>query len=99
QSITFIYTKNSTEPSKDKNQKATATGTKSPSDTDGESGAQERGKDKALSYAKSPNSQNNKDLKSLPKTGENISPIVTIAGVAIVILALFVWLFKRKQSK
>ncbi|EGO8565214.1 LPXTG cell wall anchor domain-containing protein, partial [Enterococcus faecalis] len=99
QSITFIYTKNPKHPSKEKSGKVTAAGTTNSSGTDNESGTQELSKGMALSSATSSNKENNNDYKSLPKTGENISSIATYAGFTTLILALCIWLFRRKQYK
>ena len=73
QSITFIYAKNTTEPTKESNEKPTVTG-------------------------KTGSSNHRKYSKLLPKTGENVSLIVTLSGVTTLLLALCIWLFRRKQS-
>ncbi|MBO0475333.1 LPXTG cell wall anchor domain-containing protein [Enterococcus ureasiticus] len=73
QSITFIYAKNPTEPTKKSNGKPTVTG-------------------------KTGSSDHRKYSKLLPKTGENVSLIVTLSGVTTLLLALCIWLFRRKQS-
>ncbi|MFG5372682.1 MucBP domain-containing protein, partial [Enterococcus faecalis] len=95
QSITFIYTKNPIEPSKDKNEKATATETTGSSNTDEQSGTKELTDGKAISSGNG----NNQQTKSLPKTGEEVSSTITFAGITTLLLASCVWLAKRRQNK
>jgi len=88
QSITFIYTKKSTEPtepSKDKNEKATAIGTTDSSNTGGTTISSGNG--------------NSQQTKSLPKTGEKVSSTINFAGITALLLTSCVWLVKSKQNK
>ncbi|EIB6117671.1 LPXTG cell wall anchor domain-containing protein [Enterococcus faecalis] len=46
-----------------------------------------------------PENGNNKQAKSLPKTGEEVSSTITFAGITALLLASCIWLAKRRQTK
>lgn len=42
---------------------------------------------------------NSQQTKSLPKTGEQVSSNITFAGITALLLASYIWLVKRRQTK